>query len=221
VLLAMPRALLRDAVHDSLASGHLCVTSTGDATEAAVIAERGRPHVAALALESGHHHHGFDLGLCRSVLQVSPATRVLLISDGVTANLARCSLAAGASGIFDMDHGLELLTRAVHALADGELWLSRSLVGSLIDRGPYSPEVTAVSASSLLTARELEVLRLLAEGKDHHAMAIDLFVSPHTTRTHIRNVMRKLGVHSRLEAVAVARQQSLLLDVESPTTAEG
>ena len=54
------------------------------------------------------------------------------------------------------------------------------------------------------------MLALLAQGHDHHAIADDLFVSPHTARTHIRNVMRKLGAHNRLEAVYLATDAGLL-----------
>jgi two-component system nitrate/nitrite response regulator NarL len=61
-----------------------------------------------------------------------------------------------------------------------------------------------------LTPRETQVLGLLAAGQSTRQMAQDLGVSPVTVRTHVENILRKLGVHSRLEAVAVAIRESLL-----------
>jgi two-component system nitrate/nitrite response regulator NarL len=64
-----------------------------------------------------------------------------------------------------------------------------------------------------LTRREREVLSLLAQGGDNDAIAQALVISPQTARTHIQNVLGKLGVHSRLEAAAFARRNDLMEDV--------
>jgi two-component system nitrate/nitrite response regulator NarL len=64
-----------------------------------------------------------------------------------------------------------------------------------------------------LTRREREVLNLLAQGGDNDAIAQALVISPQTARTHIQNVLGKLGVHSRLEAAAFARRNDLMEDV--------
>jgi DNA-binding CsgD family transcriptional regulator len=73
----------------------------------------------------------------------------------------------------------------------------------------HSPR-TAAPASYGLTARELEVLRLVAAGKSNHAIAADLFVSDHTIRRHLQNIFRKLGVSSRAAATAFAFQHDLI-----------
>lgn len=67
-----------------------------------------------------------------------------------------------------------------------------------------------------LTRRELEVLEMLARGLDTHAMARALFVSPITVRTHVQNLLRKLGVHTRAEAVAVAARWGLMPPGDGP-----
>ena len=61
-----------------------------------------------------------------------------------------------------------------------------------------------------LTARELEVLRLVAAGKSNHAIAAELFVSDHTIRRHLQNIFRKVGVSSRAAATAFAFQHDLI-----------
>lgn len=212
VLLAMPRAMLRSALTAALTADGTRVTATGSVDEATACARHLPLDVAVVALESSDGYPGFDLSLCRAVLAQSPACGVLPVSDEVTPELARAAVAAGASGVFDQTHGLELLQRAVQAVAVGEFWLPRTVVASVIRGQRSATEGPTATDSSPLTTREREVVRLLAAGKDHRAIAIELLVSPNTARTHIRNVMRKLGAHSRLEAVARARAQNLLLD---------
>ena len=69
---------------------------------------------------------------------------------------------------------------------------------------------------SKLTQRELEVLKLLATGADNEAIGRALVISPQTARTHIQNILGKLGAHSRLEAVAFVRGSGLLEDESQP-----
>lgn len=207
VLVAVPRALLRDAFVAALAEGDVLATGAAALDEVAACARRRDLDVAVVSLERPDHHPGWDLSLCRVVHDRAPRCRVLVISEDTTSDLARAAIEAGASGVFDQGCGLELLGRAVRAVAAGEVWLPRSVVGAVIGghRPPPEHEDSAVPAVAALTARERDVIHLLAAGKDHRAIALELDVSPHTARTHIRNVMRKLGAHSRLEAVALAR----------------
>ena len=67
-----------------------------------------------------------------------------------------------------------------------------------------------VDRFSRLSRREREILALMVEGMDNHAIARALVISPHTARTHAQNVLSKLGVHSRVEAAAVAAEFGLI-----------
>jgi DNA-binding NarL/FixJ family response regulator len=86
------------------------------------------------------------------------------------------------------------------------------MLGGLLDRlvNRRREQSDAVRRMGRLTPREREVLALLAQGGDNDSIARDLVISPQTARTHIQNVLVKLGVHSRLEAAAVAIRNGLL-----------
>jgi DNA-binding NarL/FixJ family response regulator len=170
------------------------------------------PHVVVLSLDD-RSTAAPDVAACRRIADALGTTRVLPIARSQNVHLARRVLDAGACGLFDMNLGLDLIGRAVRAVVEGEIWLPRSLVGSLLLRDPDQEGEPADHRP--LTTREEEVLLLLADGRDHHAIATALALSPHTARTHIRNVLRKLGAHSRLEAVAVAEARGLLLTPET------
>jgi DNA-binding CsgD family transcriptional regulator len=93
------------------------------------------------------------------------------------------------------------------------------LVGtsSLATPDPITNRSLTAIAPEALTPRELEVLRLLAEGQSPPAIAVRLVVSIYTVRGHVKKVLRKLGAHSQLEAVAIATRIGLLPRYESPT----
>jgi DNA-binding NarL/FixJ family response regulator len=118
----------------------------------------------------------------------------------------------GARGWAAKQGAIEPLLTAVRGAARGETHippalLTRVLV-SLSERGRSStPEADAVA---LLTARELDVLRCLMQGLSRNALGEVLHVSPNTVRTHIQSILRKLNVHSALNAVALARRAGVV-----------
>jgi len=116
------------------------------------------------------------------------------------------SIQAGASGYMLKDEPFETIVEAVKELYDGGAPISRSIarkVLSLLQKGPeksgkennlYDPEI-------LLSTRELELLDGLVNGGSYTSLAKELFISPHTVKTHIKNIYKKLHVHNRAEAV--------------------
>ena len=116
------------------------------------------------------------------------------------------SIQAGASGYMLKDEPFETIVKAVKELYDGGAPISRSIarkVLSLLQKGPeksgkenklYDPEI-------LLSTRELELLDGLVNGGSYTSLAKELFISPHTVKTHIKNIYKKLHVHNRAEAV--------------------
>jgi DNA-binding CsgD family transcriptional regulator len=90
------------------------------------------------------------------------------------------------------------------------------MLGDLIERlsGRHNGREQARRLVSSLTRREREILGLLAQGADNEAMADELFISPQTARTHVQNVLAKLGVHSRLEAAAFVNRHALREELE-------
>ena len=121
-------------------------------------------------------------------------------------------LEAGATGYVLKDEALDRLAGAVRAAARGETWLSPAVAGQVVRRAvsknfePGRPAESIDPPPSPLTPRELEVLRLLAQGLDNEAIAQRLVLTKRTVQNHISIIYDKLGVTSRTEALLYAVQ---------------
>lgn len=127
-------------------------------------------------------------------------------------------LEAGASGYVVKEEALELLPNAVRAAARGETWLSPAVAGGVVRRAvsqgsgdaclaPAAGDGRGPPPPSSLTPREIEVLRLLAQGLDNATIAQRLVLTKRTVQNHISIIYAKLGVSSRTEALLYAVQQ--------------
>lgn len=148
-----------------------------------------------------------------SVLAASPTTKVIVLtacSDAAT--LAR-AVNVGAAAVALKDDHIERIVEIVERTCRGES-SSRRVAFPDVARGsgsrrPLAP-TAVLSAGRFLTQREQETLRRLVRGESGAQLAASMGVSYSTARTHVQNVLTKLGVHSRLEAVALAVSQSLV-----------
>lgn len=134
----------------------------------------------------------------RRIRVADPRVRVVLITGHHNRGLQRLAAMAGASAVLPKESSIAEIVRCVRSSALGE---------SMVDPGDDG-EFEARRPS--LTPREAEVLYLLAKGRDTPAIASSLFLSIHTVRGYVKEVLRKLGAHSQLEAVAIARRDGLL-----------
>lgn len=164
----------------------------------------------AVVLADYHLPDGTGADLARALRRSAPETSVVVLtgdpSSGALADVAR----SGAVGHLTKASGLDEVVRAVRAAAAGEiLFAPGELQRLLVDRVERRLEEP-------LTARELEVLRVLANGASTSAGADLLGISTATLRAHVQAILRKLGAHSRLEAVAEAARLGLItLDARS------
>jgi DNA-binding NarL/FixJ family response regulator len=143
----------------------------------------------------------------RRVRELYGATEVVaLTSFGETERVMR-ALESGASGYLLKDSEPAEVVAAVRAAHRGELQIDPAVTRSLL-AGLRHDEADDVTAS--LTTREVEVLRLVAAGKANKEIASELVISERTARTHVSNVLRKIGVSSRTQAALVAARQGLL-----------
>lgn len=167
-------------------------------------ARQARPDVVIIGIDS-RLPDGFDV--VRELRATCPETAVLVVADSADITSLTAAVAAGASGYLTMDAEMADLVETVRATAAGEAILSGRRLEAMI-RHLGRQSTVAEGCQDLLTERERAVLARLIEGGSTKTIALDLCVSHNTARTHIQNVLSKLGVHSRLEAVAlVARQQ--------------
>jgi DNA-binding NarL/FixJ family response regulator len=148
---------------------------------------------------------------------VEPRLVVLVEHDDVVriADL----VAAGASGVCGPDEGLDAVAEAVVTVAAGGMRLPVDLVGPVLEQLMHRHARAATAQRSLqqLTARERQILELLAQGLRRAEIAERLTLSPHTVRTHVQHLLRKLSLHSQLEASALGRE--LLRHANSQDTA--
>jgi len=153
----------------------------------------GRYDVAMLEI---HLRRGDALGLARDLLRERPGAPVLFYT-GQTAPVAalRAAVDLGAVGVALTSSSPQALTEAVLAVAAGDAYRDPEVAELLA--GP------AVGRLAALTAREREVLGLLAEGDSGPEIAARLFISLETVRTHIRNATTKLGARTRVQAAAL------------------
>lgn len=147
--------------------------------------------------------------LCEELCNRSPAPCVIMLSYSSEAELIADAVRAGATGWVGKGESLDHLLGVVRGVARGETWLPPAEVGKVLqlllrDREEQRENDRLLAA---LTPREREVLACLADGAGRREVAERLCLSANTVRTHLQNLMAKLGVHSTLEAVALTRSQ--------------
>jgi DNA-binding NarL/FixJ family response regulator len=152
------------------------------------------------------------------------ATRRLLDTDGCSAKVVMLTtfdmdeyvydaLRAGASGFLLKDTPPEQLVAGIRAVASGDALLAPSVTRRVIEefvRRPPSSVRTAPVELAELTARELEVLKLIARGMSNAEIASDLFVSETTVKTHVAHLLMKLHLRDRVQAVVLAYESGLI-----------
>jgi DNA-binding CsgD family transcriptional regulator len=105
----------------------------------------------------------------------------------------------GVRGIFYEDDSLKLFLKGVHAIYKGELWFSREVMSKFILEDK-NEEIISLKVRRILTHREIEIISLLAVGHKNEQIADKLCVSPHTIKTHLYNIYKKINVTNRLQA---------------------
>jgi two-component system response regulator DevR len=182
------------------------VGEAGTPADAVAAVAASRPHVVLLDLKltAGPQTDGLDV--CRTLCAAHPGLGVLVLTTFAEDRLVVESVQAGARGYVVKDVDTTELVRAIRAVSRGESAFdarsASAMVRSLSGGGPPERE--------RLTERELDVLRLLARGLSNRAIGAELFISETTVKFHVGNLMRKLMVSRRAEAVYAATKLGLL-----------
>lgn len=201
-LVADHDGLARRMMSDALQEAGIVVTATARETaEAAQLARHYRPTVVlvdtALPSDGG-------VSLVREVVSEVPETRVLTVSADEDDETILTALRAGAAGHIGKDVEPGDLARLTALAAAGEAIVPRRLTGPLLRLIRAVPETGWRPLHSRLTTREWQIVELLADGVSTTSIAERLVLSTSTVYTHIKSILRKLGVHSRDEAIVVA-----------------
>ncbi len=168
--------------------------------EAVALAAADRPDVVLMDLQFGQDQTGADA--TRRIRALAGAPAVLVLTNYDTDGDILGAVEAGASGYLLKDAPPAELIAAIRAAAAGESALAPAIAGRLLAR------IRTPQAS--LSARETEVLRLVADGESNSAIAARLHISDATVKSHLVHIFAKLGVSSRTAAVAAARDLGVL-----------
>jgi DNA-binding NarL/FixJ family response regulator len=211
VLLADPEVLFRHALRIALEDDGtgLVVAEASSGADALKAVHEADPQLAIVAAQftdmSGPR-------LCAQIQDVYPSCGTLIIDDAPHHSVLLEALEAGAGGYVSRDLGFDEFLDAARTVLDGGAHVPPSMLGGLLHDLVQRRRAADSGIRRLadLSRREREVLGLLSRGYEVSAIAAELVISAQTARTHIQNVMSKLGVHSRVEAAAFAHEHRIV-----------
>lgn len=197
--------LFREGVVRALSSSG-SVTVVGEADDGAAALELIKEHQPDVALLDFRMPNMDGAEVAAAVRSQELPTRVLLLSAHDESAIVYQALQAGAAGFLLKDSTRAEIVKAVLDVAKGQDVVAPALVGGLTAEIRHR----AAPSAPVLSAREREVLNLIARGQSIPAIAGELFVAPSTVKTHVQRLYEKLGVSDRAAAVAEAMRQGLL-----------
>jgi DNA-binding NarL/FixJ family response regulator len=212
VLVADDDPLARRMLCEQLASEDISVVGQArDGDEAVAMAITLRPDVAVIDLSMP----GCDgVTAAARIAEHAPDIRIVILSATLDEEAGLLALRSGAIGFLEKDIDVDALLRVVHGVERGEAALNRIMTRRLIAefrtmcaRAEAKSPPRTQAAGSTLSARERQVLSLLADGLATDAVSDELGLTVETIRTHIKSILRKLRVHTRQEAIDVFRLQ--------------
>ena len=180
------------------------VAMAGTPAEALTLAAAEKPDIIVLDLILGEED---GLDFLPELTKVSSNSRVLVLTGVQTPESHRTAIRRGAMGIVLKQQAAELLLKAIKKVRDGEVWIDRSMIGSVLSdvrseqHAAANPEALKINA---LTAREREVISLVSRGLKNRIIGQRLFISETTVTHHLSSIYAKLGVSDRLELVVYA-----------------
>ena len=184
------------------------VGEAGDGVEGTALAESAAPDVVLLDVRMPKRS---GIEACLAIKEAVPSAKIIMLTvSDEEADLYE-AVKSGASGYLLKDSSIEEVAQAVRVVADGQSLISPSMAIKLIDEFKQMSQARGTAGPGLrLTERELDVLRLVAQGHSNREIAARLYISENTVKNHVRNMLEKLQLHSRMEAVMYAVRENLL-----------
>jgi DNA-binding NarL/FixJ family response regulator len=148
----------------------------------------------------------------RQITSIAPLTRVVVLTISDQDGDVMDAILAGACGYLLKDSSIQELMRGINAAAIGESLISPHIAGKVLQRVRASTPsaVDAATIRSELSDREIQVLKLIANGKDNALIAAELHISPKTVKNHISNILMKLQIENRIQAAVYAVRSGIV-----------
>ncbi len=215
ILIADDQALVRSglALVIDTEPGMQVAGQAADGPEALEHCRRLRPDIALLDIRMP----GLDgLEVARRVMRDQPAIRIAMLTTFDLDSYLYEALKIGVSGFFLKDDPPEQIITGIRAIVAGAALLALALTQRVVARYVRGPAPDSVAAQlTQLTAREVEVLRLIARGRSNSEIANQLFLAETTIKTHVGHIFGKLGLRDRAQAVVLAYETGLISPGES------
>ena len=185
------------------------VAEAGTGREAVDKAARFQPHVVLMDIRMPELD---GLQATREILAANPDARILILTTFDLDEYIYEALRAGASGFVLKDDPPEQLIAAIRTVAAGDALLSPSITHSVISQFAQIRRPAPPAELEELTAREMEVFRLIARGLSNAEIGEQLFITDTTVKTHVTHVLQKLNLRDRVQAVVLAYQAGIVDD---------
>ncbi|MGA9749294.1 MAG: response regulator transcription factor [Nocardioides sp.] len=192
---------LATALSDLGYSVEAAVTTPPDAVEAVAL------HDPDVLLIDVSFPTGSGIDAARQVAQLHKRTKVVMLTGGDSVVTLQLALDAGVSGYIRKAQRIEEIARTLDRVSAGELVVDTGLLNGMRATSAIPRQRTPIDD---LTPREHRVLQLLVQGCSTNEIVKKMSVTPSTVRTHVQSIFMKMGVHSRLQAVALLSREGLL-----------
>jgi len=183
----------------------------GEASDGVAAADLAASAVPDVVLMDVRMPKQSGIEACQSIKDVAPNARIIMLTVSDEEADLYDAVKNGASGYLLKDSSIDEVAQAVRLVADGQSLISPSMAIKLLDEFKQMSRADRQQVPTpRLTDRELEVLRFVAQGLNNREIAKQLFISENTVKNHVRNILEKLQLHSRMEAVMYAVREKLL-----------
>ena len=213
VLIADDQALFRRGLYVVLGTEENIevVAEAEDGEQAIAKAEEMAPDVVLMDVRMPRVN---GIEAAQRIRELLPSTKILMLTVSDEEDDLYEAIKAGANGYLLKEISVEEVATAIRSVVQGQSLISPSMASKLLNEfnslARQAAEKNEQLPAPVLTARELEVLKLVARGMSNRDVADQLYISENTVKNHVRNILEKLHLHSRMEAVMYAVRKRLL-----------
>ncbi|HMF04651.1 MAG TPA: response regulator transcription factor [Acidimicrobiia bacterium] len=212
VVIVDDHALFRRGL-DLVLSGEPDIKVVGEAADGIEAVHRAEEMAPDVVVMDVRMPRSTGIEAARRIRERLPDTKVIMLTVSDNEEDLYAAVKAGASGYLLKEISIEELADAVRAVARGHSLISPSMASKLLSEFNALVQQAEERHRSLLpnlTDRELDVLKLVAKGLSNREISEELYISENTVKNHVRNILEKLHLHSRMEAVVYAMREKLL-----------